>query len=185
MDILRYKQKLHGFNATEKYKNELMLLMSLLDLQGNEKAIDYGAGLGTAMKFLHEKTGHDIIGFDVTEELYEWDKFYFRKEIYFQVAAVYFMHSFSHIPFTDDLLRKCKEVFLLPHGKLVIISPNPDWLKLKQNPDYIPDPTVIKHYSLAELIEIVTDAGFKVTASGQFGEAVGGANERIFIKAIS
>lgn len=185
MDILKYKEKLHHFNSTEKYQNELNLLLSMLDLQGNEKALDIGCGTGAAMKFLHEKTGHDIIGFDVTQDLYEWDKFYFRKEIYFQVAAVYFMHSLSHIPFADDLLRKVREVFLLPHGKLVIIAPNPDWLRLKQNPDYIPDPTVIKHYSLTELIEIVTDAGFKVTMSGQFGERVGDVNERVFIKAVS
>lgn len=185
MDILSYKQKLQQFNSTEKYQNELMLLMSLLDLQRNEKAISYGCGLGNDMKFLHEKTGHDIIGFDVTEDLYEWDKFYFRKEIYFQVAAVYFMHSFSHIPFADDLLRKCREVFLLPQGKLVIIAPNPAWLALKQNPDYVPDPTVIKHYSLAELIEAATDAGFKVTMSGQFGSEINGVNERVFIKAIA
>ena len=180
-----YKLKLEQFNSTEKYKNELLFLQGLLDLKGNEKALDYGCGNGTAMKFLHETTGHDIIGFDVRDDLYSWDKFYFRKEIYFQVAAVYFMHSFSHIPFGDDLLRKVKEVFLLPHGKLVIISPNPEWLALKQNPDYIPDPTVIKHYSLAELIEMATDAGFKVTMSGQFGSEINGVNERLFIKAIS
>lgn len=185
MDILKYKERLNSFNSTEKYQNELMLLMSLLDLQSDEKALSYGCGLGNDMKFLHEKTGHDIIGFDVTQDLYEWDKFYFRKEIYFQVAAVYFMHSFSHIPFADDLLRKVKEVFLLPHGKLVIIAPNPEWLALKQNPDYIPDPTVIKHYSLPELIEAVSDAGFKVTASGQFGQQEGNVNERVFIKAVS
>ncbi|MBP9725658.1 MAG: methyltransferase domain-containing protein [Bacteroidia bacterium] len=180
-----YKLKLEQFNSTEKYKNELFFLQGLLDLKGNEKALDYGCGLGSAMKFLNEETGHDIIGFDVRDDLYSWDKFYFRKEIYFQVAAVYFMHSFSHIPFGGDLLRKVKEVFLLPQGKLVIISPNPEWLALKQNPDYIPDPTVIKHNSLAELIEMATDAGFKVTMSGQFGEEVNGVNERVFIKAVA
>lgn len=182
---MNYKEKLRQFNSTAKYMNELEFLLSLLDLQHKEKALDYGCGLGTAMEFINERTDNRVIGFDVAEDLYEGDPVDFKKEIWFKVEAIYFMHSISHIPDAHGLLRKCKELFLNSRGKLVIISPNPAWLALKNNPGYIPDPTVIKHHSLEELMEIVTDAGFKITMHGQFGEKVGEVNERVFIKALS
>lgn len=181
---ISYKERLRAFNSTEKYFNELTFLQGLIDLQRSDKALDYGCGLGTAMKSLHEKTGHYIYGFDVTNDLYEWDEFYFRKQVWFQFQAVYFMHSFSHIPNAYDLLERVSDTFLENNGRLVIISPNPEWLALQNNESYVKDPTVVKHYSLDELKQIVTDAGLKVVMSGQFGEKCGEVNERIFIKAI-
>ena len=178
-----YKDKLKQFNSTDKYKSELNLLHSLVDLQKNDKCLDYGCGLGTAMQFLKDKTGCDVYGFDITEELYEGDKFYFRKELYFKVDVIYFLHSIAHIPFPETLLMKCKDYFLKPAGRIVIITPNKDWLKLQKNSDYTPDNTVIEHFTKTSLKEMVQEAGMKVTLECTFGQQTEDQFERICIKA--
>ena len=178
-----YKDKLKQFNSTDKYKSELNLLLSLVDLQKNDRCLDYGCGLGTAMKFLHNKTGCHIYGFDITEELYEEDKFYFRKELYFKVDVIYFLHSIAHIPTPENLLSKCKDYFLNPAGRIVIITPNKDWLKLQKNSDYTPDNTVIEHFTKTSLKEMVQEAGMKVTLECTFGQQTEDQFERICIKA--
>jgi hypothetical protein len=92
---------------------------------------------------------------------------------------VYFFHSFSHIDNIQQAIDSVREI-INPKGSVVIISPNPEWMAKTNNKDYKPDPTVIKHYSLDELGEILP---FRVEQSGQFGERRGEVNERIFIKA--
>lgn len=179
-----YKDKLKQFNSTDKYKSELNLLLSLVDLQKNDKCLDYGCGLGTAMQFLKDKTSCDVYGFDITEELYEGDKFYFRKELYFQVDCIYFMHSIAHIPFPETLLQKCKDYFLKPKGKIVIITPNLNWLKLQNNSNYKADTTVIQHFTANTLKEMVQEAGMNVTFECVFGQQTEDQFERICIKAI-
>lgn len=180
-----YKEKLRRFNATAKYIGELQILNSLCDLKDYEKGLSYGCGLGTDMKFITRHTGCEVYGFDVTEYLYEGDPFYFRTELYFTVHCAYFMHSFAHIQNPVSTLEKLREFGLKKGGRLVIITPNADWLLFQSKKDYTPDPTVVQHYSLEYLKKIVEDAGFKVTMSGDFGEETNGERERIFIKAVS
>lgn len=182
---MNYKEKLLQFNSTEKYLKELHILNSLCDLTGNQKALDYGCGTGCAMKFINQRTGCEVFGYDIADNLYDGDPFYFRKELFFQVDCVYFMHSLAHIKYPELKLEKVKGLFLKKGGRLVIITPNADWLKLQNNKEYIPDTTVIKHYGLQELIDMVTDAGFTFNAAGQVGDCTNGIHERIFIKAIS
>lgn len=179
----QYREKLRAFNSTPKYRNELNALLSFCDLKSTEKALDYGCGLGTAMKFISQRTGCEVYGYDVTKELYEGDTFYFRDELYFQVDCIYFMHSLAHIPYPELKLEKVKQHFLKKGGKLVIITPNRDWLELQDKSTYVPDPTVIKHLNLQELLTMV-ESEFKITASGEFGQETQGKRERIFVKAI-
>jgi hypothetical protein len=77
------------------------------------------------------------------------------------------MHSLAHIP--DPPLQKLKDQFMLPGGRVVVITPNKAWLDSQDKTNYTPDPTVIKHYTLPELQQLFIDAGFKIKISGEFG----------------
>lgn len=181
---INYKEKLRQFNSTAKYISELNVLLSLCDLQKSEKVLDIGCGLGTAMKFISQRTNCEVYGYDVTKELYEGDPFYFRDELYFPLDCIYFMHSLAHIPYPELKLEKVKKYFLKKGGKLIIITPNRDWLDLQDKSAYVPDPTVVRHFNLEELLAMVGNE-FTITASGEFGQETEGKRERIFIKAIS
>ena len=171
---MNYKERLDRFNSTEKYNKELQFLHSLLE---GKVILDYGCGLGTAMKYFHER-GFEAYGYDVND-LYEWDEHYRRDVLNFKVDTVYFFHSFSHIDNIQQAIESVQQI-VNPRGSVVIISPNPEWMAKISNEDYKPDPTVIKHYSLDELAEMLP---FRIEQSGQFGERRGEVNERIFIKA--
>lgn len=183
MDFVKYKQRLREFNSTEKYLNELEYLCELTELKPPQKGLDYGCGLGSAMKHINTKTGCEIFGYDVHSEYYEGDKYYFRREMYFPVDVVYFMHSFAHIPNPAKVLQSISENFLKKKGKLIIITPNASWIELNRKPNYISDETVVKHYTMAKLIETVLVAGFINIRCGGFGAETGTENERLFITA--
>jgi len=56
------------------------------------------------------------------------------------------------------------------------------FLQANPKPNYIPDPTVLKHYSLDELIYLLQSTGWFIGAKGQFGNYSNGQNERLFIQ---
>lgn len=165
------------FNSTDKYKKELEFLYALINPKQNEKILDYGCGIGTAMKHIHFNSEAEVYGYDITKELYMWDEFWFRTEIYFKVDTVFFMHSLAHIQHTP--FQKIKDDFLNINGRLIIITPNLLWL----DKDYKGDQTVIRHYDLQTLSKLVEDAGFKIEMIGQFGEVRNNINERLFLVA--
>jgi len=173
--MLNYKDLLIQFNGTPKYMAELDFLFKLISPKKKEKIIDYGCGLGTAMKHIHFNSDADVYGFDITKEYYLWDSFWFRMEMFFKVDTIYFMHSIAHI--NKPPLARLKNEFLNEGGKLIIITPNAKWM----DAGYKKDPTVIKHYDLDSLSELVTNAGFRITHIGQFGEIKNGHNERLFL----
>jgi len=179
--MLNYKDKLKQFNSTDKYRNELLFLTQLLDPKEDESIIDYGCGTGAAMEHIRSNFKSNVYGFDVTEDYYEGDKFFFRTEIFFKVQSIYFMHSFAHIDFPP--LEKLKDDFLLPQGKVVIITPNIDWLNLQSKDNYKPDTTVAHHYSSSELEALFIDNGYSIRFSGQFGEQINNVHERLFLVA--
>lgn len=181
MSLIEYKERLRRFNSTEKYLSELQMLKSVLNLKGSEKIMDYGCGLGTAMKYLKDETGCDVYGFDITNELFEGDEFYFRTEIYFKVDIVYFMHSLAHIPNAERILTRAKDYLLNEHGRVVIITPNKKWLDQQDKTNYIPDTTVINHYTETDLKELLRVCGFRILVSIPFGKECGGEHERLCV----
>lgn len=172
-----YKEKLIAWNSTEKYKKELEFLCKLIDPKRGQKVLDYGCGTGYAMKHLHYAHDCEVFGYDVNRELYMWDEFRLRTELYFKVNTVFFNHSIAHIEYPP--LTRLREEFMERDGRLVIITPNADWL----DPGYNNDSTVVRHHTLASLRELVERAGFTVEYIGQFGEVRGNVNERIFLTA--
>jgi 2-polyprenyl-3-methyl-5-hydroxy-6-metoxy-1,4-benzoquinol methylase len=158
-------------NSTPKYMNELYLLR---DLIGNSKRVlDYGCGTGFAVGYFHS-FGLKVSGYDKNQH----DKDFDYCDPFGVFDTVYFMHSIAHIENPLKVLRslKCK--------RLIIITPNADWLNLQNNENYTTDDTVVSHFNQHLLTELVKDAGFKISFSGQFGAFEKGQNERLFIKAV-
>lgn len=168
--IMSYEDKLKQFNQTDKYITELSFLKKLIFPTYNKVILDYGCGIGTAVKYLELTSTANIIGYDVT-------KYWVcsSTEIPEKIDCTYFMHSIAHIPNIQEVLQS------LPTKKIVVITPNKDWIERKVNNSYVPDPTLYKHYSLGELTKMFNDSGYHVTLEGQFGDFDGLLNERIFL----
>ena len=164
---MTYSNKLLNFNSSEKYLKELGFLRSLI---GDTEALDYGCGNGFAAELFK------CDGFDVTPH----NPFFgYVDNPFSYYETVYFMHSLAHIEDPETVLRALN---LKPHGRVVVITPNLDWLKLASD-DYEPDPTVISHFIGDDLDELFTKSGFKIINSGQFGQRIGLVNERLFLVA--
>lgn len=176
---MSYKLKLIEFNSTEKYKKELAFLYSLLNLDIKDVVLDYGCGIGTSVELLRSKN-INAFGYDV----YRWvdgEPEWFSGSFGMQFSHIYFMHSFAHIPEPKKLVENIKE-FLQDDGTIVVITPNKDWLDLMKSNNYVPDPTVVEHFTAQSLSDLFTGAGYKIESIGQFGNIKGNINERLFIK---
>jgi SAM-dependent methyltransferase len=176
---MSYAEKLQNFNSTEKYRNEIKILIGLISLSHeNAYCLDYGCGIGTAVKQINCNTKHFAWGYDVKKhdqnfryiDLIEPKKY----------DVVYFMHSFAHITYPEVVLKQAKN-YLRSGGRIIIITPNKKWLSYQDHKDYKPDTTVHKHYNQTDLCDIVKAAGYKLEQTGQFGGMVDEINERIFL----
>ena len=49
------------------------------------------------------------------------------------------------------------------------------------NDNYVPDPTVIDHFTSIELRDLFINNGFSIEMEGQFGQVCNNVNERLFI----
>lgn len=173
-----YKERLRAFNSTEKYWNELRFLTHLLDIDmsysTHETILDYGCGIGTAIDYI-KCSGYDINNY------YNGDSELYRNEVSFDyMEKIYFMHSLAHIPNPTEVLKDLKERY---NATITVITPNAHWLMQQSNNNYVPDPTVVKHYTMTQLKELFVSCGYEVTLLGQFGEEKNGINERIFLQA--
>ena len=176
-----YKSKLKQFNSTPKYNSELNFLSQLMTPIRGEKILDYGCGLGTAVRYFRDHFGADCFGFDVVNYREVDDLSLFRDKFFFKFDNVYFMHSIAHVPDIENKLEELKEL-LNPEAKIYVITPNRDWIEEVGVMNYIPDPTVIKHFNLIELITLFENEGFKTQTFGQFGAIKGRVNERLFLE---
>lgn len=168
---MNYNEKLKGFNSTEKYNNELEFLWSLFGEDFN-KVLDYGCGNCYAMnKFNKRKNAFN--GYDVNM----WGEQHSNSDKLGQYDIVYFMHSLAHIENIEEVLQN------LNTDMICIITPNKKWLNLQSTEGYIPDPTVIKHYSENELRKLIEITGYRLDLIGQLGATTENQQERIFIKA--
>lgn len=185
MSIEQYREKLRGFNSTEKYKAELKVLASLLKVKFGETILDYGCGIGSAINYLNEITSGYFLGYDVVNYNEGKNDFvmnagrsqerWFCKHIPFGINKAYFMHSFAHIPHIEDVL-----IDLRSKGaeRIVVVTPNLNWLEKMRNDKYVPDPTVIRHYTMESLCKTLEDAGYSVQV-GEIGASCEGHKERI------
>lgn len=174
--LKNYKERLINFNNTDKYKSELNLLKLLLQPNNNDRILDYGSGIGTAADFIGKTA--TVIPYDVTDY-----GFLRTDQISGEFTKVYFMHSFAHIKDIKQRLSELKRN-LKEGAELVIITPNKDWINtIIYNHSYNSDKTVVTHYQIEDVEEILISCGFTIIHKGQFGSMRSGFNERIFIKA--
>lgn len=181
MESVEYGKKLKEFNSTPKYRREMDFLFQLISPKKNDRIIDYGCGIGTAVEVI-QKRGHNVRGYDIN---YYWEKKpKWLLDGFPHCDVVYFMHSLAHIETPEALLKTICSM-LSPGGKVVVITPNLRWIQTNQNPDYIPDPTVKEHFTSGTLGWLMEDSGFNITLQGQFGsyDGVTGTHERLFIVA--
>ena len=171
-----YKKKLKAFNSTRNYLNELGVLHGLLDPQDNDLIIDYGAGIGTAIEYLQQRSLSNIYGYDI----HRYSNDYRWISDFEYVDKVYFMHSFAHIPNIVDVMSDLSGKV---QDRVVIITPNRNWLEIIKNENYVPDPTVHRHYNIDEMYIMLNDCGFYVDMIGGIGETLSGHHERCFIVA--
>lgn len=175
-----YKQRLKEFNSTEKYKQEMYFIYSLMQPKKNERIIDYGCGIGTVCTFLLRNTESNVYGHD-TRDYFLFDKpHWFIDHIYFPVDKVLFMHSIAHVSGVESVVDNFYEQYLNNRGRIYIITPNKEWLDIKnQGKEYKSDDSVINHFTIAELKELFYK--FKIVNCGQFGEELHGKQERLFL----
>lgn len=172
---MNYADKLKQFNSTEKYRMEMEFLSRIVgDHTADEYILDYGCGLGFAMAYIKLGTNATVMGYDVTEFIPGF-KYANPKAEEFQ--TVFFMHSLAHIPNIKQVLED------LMTESVAVITPNAEWLDRNKNDMYKPDPTVVKHFTQASLLDLFESAGYKIILNGQFGECVDGHNERLFLSA--
>lgn len=179
MESVEYGKKLKEFNSTPKYRRELEFLFQLISPKKNDRIIDYGCGIGTAVKVIRSR-GFNTRGYDVR---HYWDK----KPAWLidgfpHCDIVYFMHSLAHIEKPEALLKTIRSM-LSPGGKVVVITPNRSWTEIYQKPDYVPDPTVIRHFTSTSLESLFDVTGYNILLQGQFGILKENINERLFIVA--
>lgn len=168
---MNYKDKLSAFNATDKYKTEVEFLSQLIGPKPG-KVLDYGCGIGTAMDMLKRMpiSGH-FSGYDVTK--FNSDILYVNPDQ--QWDTVYFMHSLAHIENPSKVIKN------LNAKRIIVITPNADWINCINSSGYKPDPTIVKHFNMYRLMLLFGLNGYRIVNSGQFGSVKKGFNERLFL----
>lgn len=182
MNIQDYKQKLIEWNTRQHYQAELDFLIMMVDPQPDELILDYGAGIGTAWWAMKDVFGADAYGFDITRDLWIQDPKRLLTSLSFYFKKVYFMHSFAHIQDPELALRILADKHLKNEGEVIIVTPNKDWLQEKGIQST--DPTVVAHYNIKELTDILARAGaYQVEQSFPPEELGLDLNARLWVKA--
>lgn len=157
----------------------MAFMSALIDVKPTDKVLDYGCGMGVMMDFLSKKTEGRIFGYDKYDYFEGNAPENIRTEYFFRFTKVYFMHSLAHVPDPEYALENLKE--LLQDGAMVyVLTPNKTWLDLQDKKQYMPDPTVISHFSVMSLCHLFDSSGFDTVTTGQIGNECNWHHERIF-----
>jgi len=179
---MNYKQKLIAWNSTIKYKKELEFLYLLFDNpQRGDLFLDFGCGVMTAINYFNQKSDAMFYGYDVQEYGEQSDYSLYDKELKKKYSTIYLNHSIAHIKNPVTCLTSLKDN-LISGGKIIVITPNLDWLTFKNEGKEIKtDPTVIKHYSSLTLERLFVKNRYDIICQGQFGDCLNNQHERLWL----
>ncbi|MGE5431602.1 MAG: methyltransferase domain-containing protein [Syntrophomonadaceae bacterium] len=181
-----YSNKLLEFNSTAKYRAELDFMFNIIAPHKNDVIIDYGCGIGTAVKYFQSKSDAQYFGYDIEylglNDRPEW--FIQNLESVSNFNKVYFLHSFAHIRHIEKELSEIRKRIDYK-GEIFILTPNLEFdLYYKQmlpDPSYKPDDTVIQHFNICALKETLDKAHYVISRTGYFGKIINGQiSERIY-----
>jgi len=180
---MTYKEKLIAWNSTPKYKKELDFLYHLLDVKYGQTILDFGCGLMTAINNFSARGEAFFYGYDIEQYAEREDEHLYDKELIKKYNTIYLNHSIAHIKDAVGALMFLR-MNLLDGGKVVIVTPNWEWM----DKGYNEDTTVIRHYDIETLSTLIVEAGYQIDQVGQFGQVRKDihqhnrlSNERIFI----
>ena len=176
-----YRQKLIDWNSTDMYCREMKFLRKMLSLREGENVLDYGCGLGVCVEFLNKTTKAEVCGYDV-EKYVKGRPYWFKKTVASKYDKVFLMHSLAHMRAPIEELTTIKQ-HLKIGGRVIVITPNKDFCERLKNKSYVPDPTVMQHFTPETLEFLFKNLGFKILIQGQFGQTLKGHQERLFLEA--
>lgn len=190
MNPEQYAKKLADFNSTEKYQKELEFLGKLVP---HGYLLDYGAGIGTAARYLRSYRSGKVRRTNRVKVI-EPGGYYHGDAMDLKIDnikfdCVYFMHSIAHIEGIEKALLNVRNNLLVDGGEVVVITPNKEFIEKKKVDnfglnDYKPDPTVLNHYYIWDLEMLFLSIDFDIVQVGKFGiERVDGEPERLFLVA--
>lgn len=181
-----YKERLKEFNSRNYYMYEASFMIRLMEPKNHEYILDYGCGLGRLTWYIKDRFSPHTFGFDVNDYVENRSEFVFREKFDFKFHKIFFMHSIAHIPMIEAVLKNTIYNMLYNNGEIIIMTPNKTFLELPpiKNNNHNKDETVLRHFDIKELNDMVTHSGFILHDAGGWGKFLCGHHERIFIKAI-
>lgn len=188
LDVNAYRKRLKEFNSTEKYQQEMDKMITEMNITGRQRILDYGCGTGKMLEDINLRVRNLpalTMGFDVMDGFYKGspENFItnFNKLESIAFHKIYFMHSIAHIVDVENVVENLRKHVLIKGGEIYVITPNKRCIESIDNKNYIPDPTVYKHYSGDDLLDIFS--GFSDVIIQEFGKIINGVPERLFLKA--
>ncbi len=180
----QYTNRVDVFSQTERYTNELDILIRELQPQPNHLYLDIGCGSGNAMNYIIQHTGCDAKGIEQFAHYLELSKCRERITIgdghhlpfadnTFDFVTI--IHVIGHVKDPIQVMQEARRV-TKPGGKIGIVTPNKwyifslrplNWLGILK---YTLDPTRLRLYSTSSLQKDLQKSGWNNIHTFTFGK---------------
>jgi SAM-dependent methyltransferase len=194
-----YYDRIESWSSSARYAREIEALLRRLDLPSGADLLDVGCGTGTATQFA-SRCGLRVVGLDRPAL---WEVRCSVRPIVradavrlpFRCASfdgALLFHVLAHLFAPEICLSEIRRV-LRGAGRIAISTPNAEYLAtLKATctaPScYVPDPTVYRHFTAAQVKTLLSTSGFEVRYASTFdpfpnAAVPGRPGERLFFVA--
>jgi SAM-dependent methyltransferase len=171
------KQSLYEFGASEDAVRYLQKRF-VQRFRNCSPVLDIGCGRGVFLSLLRD-AGIESVGLDRADEAVEASRrngfnieqaecLPFLESTSQKFGGIFCSHVIEHMDFESAtrVIEACRHV-LLPGGKLVIVTPNPEDIAVMGGIFWL-DPTHVRPYPLLLLCSMLQGSGFTVTQREQF-----------------
>ena len=193
-----YYDHIERWSSSVRYAQEIEGLLRRLDLPSGADLLDIGCGTGAAMRFA-SRCGHWVVGIDRPAL---WERHCSVRPVVRADAArlpfrfasfdgVLLFHVLAHLIAPEIFLSDIHRV-LRRGGRIAISTPNAEYLAALRATStapssYVPDPTVRRHFTAAEVKALLSTSGFLMCHASTFdpipNAARGLPGERLFFVA--